>query len=173
MRTITVTFVDHGPGTDARLAASILAQGLRQQGRHPELGSQSVTFETATPCPPQVLVLLSEDLLHEPVILSAVDGDTVVVLCSARPAHDIAEELGRPAARVACVDGEGIAAEQGTDQVIALLGGAARMVPDICLECLTASVWSAYDDQFAYGARAAARALDLGYNLAEEWRASF
>lgn len=173
MRTITITFVDHGAGTDARLAASILAQSLRTQGRHPEHSSQSVTFETTTPCPPQVLVLLSEELLHEPVILNAVDSETAVVLCSARPAHDIAGELGRPAARVACVDGEGIAAEQGTDQVIALLGGAARLVPEICLECLTASVWSVYDDQFAYGARAAARALDLGYALAEEWRAAF
>ncbi|HLO01821.1 MAG TPA: hypothetical protein VK191_01775 [Symbiobacteriaceae bacterium] len=173
MRTITITFVDHGPGTDARLAASILAQSLRTQGRHPEHSSQSVTFQTTNASPPQVLVLLSEDLLHEPVILNAVDSETAVVLCSARSPHDVAGELGRPAARVSCVDGEGIAAEQGTDQVIALLGGAARMVPDICIECLTASVWSAYDSQFAYGARAAARALDLGYTLTEEWQAAF
>lgn len=173
MRTITITFVDHGPGTNARLAASILAHGLRTQGRHPEQSSQSVTFEATNPSPPQVLVLLSEELLHEPVILNAVDSETVVVLCSARSPHDVAEELGRPAARLACVDAEGIAAEQGTDQVIALLGGAARLVPEICLECLTESVWSAYDSQFAYGARAATRALDLGYNLTDEWRASF
>lgn len=173
MRTITVTFVDHGPGTDARRATSILANSLQTQGRLLEHSAQSVTFESKSPSPPQVLVLLHEELLHEPVILNAVDGDTVVVLCSARPAESVIGELGRPAARLACVDAEGIADEAGTDQVIALLGGAARMVPDICIECLTASVWGAYESQFAYGARAAARALDMGYTLTTAWDAAF
>jgi hypothetical protein len=173
MQTITITFVDHGPGTEARLAAAILASALRSQGYQPAQSAQSVTFQTPNPSPPQVLVLLSEDLLHEPVILNAVDTETTVVLCSARPAQTVVGELGRPAAQVACVDAEGIADEAGTDRVIALLGGAARVVPGICIEKLTESVWSAYDSQFAYGARAAARALDLGYTLVQEWRASF
>jgi hypothetical protein len=173
MRTITITFVDHRQGTEARQAAAILAGALMAQGRHPELTAQSVTFTTTTPSPAQVLILLHEDLLQEPVILDAVDSETVVVLCSARPAETVLCEMGRPAARLATVDAEGIADEEGTDQIVALLGGAARMVPEICLEMLTASVWNAYDRHFGYGARAATRALDLGYNLIQESRASF
>jgi hypothetical protein len=173
MRTITITFVDHGLGTEARQATTILASALMAQGRHPQQDAQSVTFTTNNPGPAQVLVLLDEALLHEPVILNAVDSDTAVVLCSARPAKVVLDEMGRPAARLATVDAEGIADEEGTDPVIALLGGAARMVPEICIERLTASVWNAYDRDFAYGARAAARALDLGYTLTQEWRAAF
>lgn len=173
MRNVTITFVDHGQGTEARQAATILAGALMAQGRQPALNGQSLTFASQNAGPAQILVLLHEDLLLEPVIMNAVDSETAVVLCSARPAQMVLAEMGRPAARLATVDADGIADEEGTDRVVALLGGAARMVPEICLERLTASVWNAYDRQFGYGARAAARALDLGYTLTQETRTSF
>jgi hypothetical protein len=172
MRRITITFVDRGTGTDAKLAAGMLAGALAVQGHRPERSERCVTWEAAGEGPAQVLVLLSEDLLHEPVILSAVDSQTTVVLCSARPAEAVSIELGRPTAKLATVDAEGIASGEGTDLVVALLGGAARVVPEINLESLTQAVWHAYDRTFAYEARAAMRALDLGYALTQEWHTS-
>ncbi len=171
MRSVTFHFLtaDYGQprgGEEARLAAAILHNCLSRQGYPSTLDGNKVTAtvpQRRESDPEEIYLLLDETLLDSPEILTHLDHRSAVVVCSARPAKVLRHQLGRMTAGVAAVDACGIAMEEGADEVTALLGGAARMLPFIDPDVLCASVWNTFDREFPYAARAAMRAFDLGY----------
>jgi hypothetical protein len=175
MRTVRFHFIagDSMVGTeeDACVAAAILANSLTRQGY--EATAEGPIVTTYAPArresePDNILVVLDEEALHDEGLLGRLDRNSAVIVCSARPARILRHELGRFTAGVAAVDGSGIAMEEGSDPVVALLGGAARMVPFIDPDVLCATVWNYYDRSFPYAARAAMRTFDLGYMQAQQ-----
>lgn len=176
MRQVTFHFIGAGgsiqnPGEDAHLAAAILTNCLSRQGYASTAEEHMVRVEAPVrreSDSEHIYVMLDEKPLASSDFLSQVDRSTTVVIGSARPARILRHELGRFAAGIASVDASGIALEEGTDPVAALLGGAARVVPFIDPDVLCASIWSTFDREFGYGARAAMRAFDLGYMQAQQ-----
>ncbi len=161
-------FVDDARGVEAHLAASILADCLARQGYACTCTEEAVTVPSPDDVDEQCFLLMEESLIDQPIVRAHLDQDSTVVVCSARPARYLLERLnGRPAGLVA-VDASGIAFEQGTDPVTALLGGAARAASWIDPDVLSAAIWASYDREFAYGARAALRAFDQGYVQAQQ-----
>ncbi len=159
-------FLDDARGEDARLAAAILADCLSRQGFQSNAKGTSVAVEAAPRRErdaEEVFVVLDEHLLASAEVLCRLDSRSAVVVCSARPARTLKHELGRFTAGVATVDASGIAIDEGADPVVAVLGGAARAIPLIDPEVLSASVWNTFDRQLPYAAQAAVRAFDLGY----------
>jgi hypothetical protein len=147
-------------------AAAILCESLRRQGFASSVLGRSVTInmpERPASEPDQIYVVLDEQLLSEVELLNRFDRQSAVVICSARPVQTLRHELGRYTAAIATVDAEGIGDDEGASPVIALLGGAARMLPFIDAEQLGIAIWMKYDRSFPYAARAAVRAFDLGY----------
>lgn len=156
---------------EARLAAAILSDCLSRQGY--STASDDHTVSVTVPSleedeATQIFVVLEERLLTHPDLLTRMDGSSAAVVCSARPASVLASELGRFTAGLASVDASGIAMEEGSDPVLAMLGAAARMVKFIDPEALCHSIWSTYDRTYAYAARAAVRVFDLGYMQAQQ-----
>lgn len=150
-----------GPARQEALrAAAIMADGLALMGRPRSLHDATVLSDAAWDCP-NVSVALEPATLG----LLAVAPFHGLVVDTGRPACVIQERLNASAAVVA-VDASGIAGEEGTDAVAALLGAMGRLMPCLNLERLSEALWGAYDRGFGYGARAAVRAFDLGYRQA-------
>lgn len=151
---------------DSGLAAAILADSLRRQECRARLEGTMVTVPAGQSRPQDpfdVFILLDEVLLSDPQVLSRLHARSALVVCSARPARMLRQRLGRDTAGVATVDASGIATDEGTDPVAAVLGAAARLVSFIDPEALSAAVWTSFDHGFPYAAKAATRAFDLGY----------
>ncbi|MFZ5814905.1 MAG: hypothetical protein ACOY93_06335 [Bacillota bacterium] len=161
-------FVDDAGGEEAELAASILADCLQRQGYPCLLSDASVTMEGPGSEEELIFLLLEESLLDHPLVRAHLDPQSLVVVCSARPARVVLDRLGGQPAGVVTVDAAGIAFEAGADPVTALLGGAARAAAWIDPDVLCAAIWASYDREFAYGARAALRAFDQGYVQAQQ-----
>lgn len=176
MRQVTFHFIGAGgsirhAGEDAHLAAAILANCLSRQGYRSAALGHTVQVEAPSRRDSeseQIYVMLDEQPMSDADLLKQIDRTTTVVIGSARPARILRHELGRFAAGIASVDASGIAMEEGSDPVAALLGGAARIVPFIDPDVLCAAIWSTFDREFGYGARAAMRAFDLGYMQAQQ-----
>jgi Pyruvate/2-oxoacid:ferredoxin oxidoreductase gamma subunit len=165
-----------GNTADARLAATILANCLSRQGYRGQAAGNTVLAtlpDHSEQDPGQVFVVLNEAALPSLEQIEPVDRRSAIIVCSARPARVLQKQLGRLFAGVVTVDAEGIAEEEGSDPVLAMLGGAARMVSFIDLDALSAAIWSAYDRELPYAARAAVRTLDLGYMQAQQVPAIF
>lgn len=170
MGELRIHFLDNSYGEDGRLAARVLAECLNRQGleNRVEDGVLHVSAPTRRATDPsEVYVVLDETLLNRPSLLGQIDRKTGVVVCSARPARTLQHELGRFTAGVTAVDASGIGMHEGADPVMAMLGGAARMLPWIDRDMLSSSVWAVYDNHLPYAAHAALRAFDQGYAQAQ------
>jgi hypothetical protein len=143
---------------DCQLGAAILADSLTRLGYPCHTSSGTVVVETPE-APWSIHVVLDDAHLE-----AAADA-SVVVVASARPAAALQKRLVRPA--VATVDADGLAEQEGTDPVVAVLGAAARLLPFLDYDALAASIWTAYDRGFGYEARAALKVFDLGYKQAQ------
>lgn len=161
-------FVDDAGGEEAAMAAHIWADCLTRQGCRCSVQDEQVTVAGPDDQEQPIFVLLDESLLEHPVVRANLDRQSLVVVCSARPARVVLDRLGGLPAGVVTVDASGIAFEAGADPVTALLGGAARIAPWIDPDVLCAAIWANYDREFAYGARAAIRAFDQGYWQAQQ-----
>jgi hypothetical protein len=139
---------------DAERAAAILAGALRRQGYVCTTRDAAVTVNT--PGPDSVLITLDE------TIASTADA---VVVGSARPSCLLQDRLS-PRAPLTAVNACDIAADEGADAIVPLLGGAARALPFIDADALGEAVWAEYDWGFGYGARAALKAFQQGYQQA-------
>lgn len=161
-------FVDDAGGEEASLAASIWADCLSRQGFASTVQGEWVSVAGPDDQDQRFFLLLDESLLDHPVVRANLDAQSLVVVCSARPARVVLDRLGGRLASVVTVDASGIAFEAGADPVSALLGGAARIAPWIDPDVLCAAIWASYDREFSYGARAAIRAFDQGYWQAQQ-----
>lgn len=161
-------FVDDSRGEEAGLAAAIWADCLTRQGLRCKVDGEWVSVSGPGTRDQRCFVLLEESLLDHPVVRANLDEQSLVVVCSARPACVVLDRLGGRPAGVVTVDASGIAFEAGADSVSALLGGAARIAPWVDPDVLCAAIWASYDREFAYGARAAIRAFDQGYWQAQQ-----
>lgn len=171
MTALRFHFLDGARGEDAAMAASILADSLSRQGYAAEACGSSVQIQAELRResePEEIYLVLHEELLADPNLLSRLDRKSAVVVCSARPARVLCHELGRFTAGVTTVDADGIAMDEGADPVVVLLGGAARALPVIDPDALCASVWHFFDRDLPYAAHAAIRAFDLGYMQAQQ-----
>jgi len=163
-------FLDNSTGEAARQAASILADCLSRSGYDSACHCDIVTIAGPEVPDETYILLLDESMISHPVTRAHLNQRSTVVVCSARPARLLLEQLGARPAGLVAVDASGIAFDQGADPLIALLGGAARTAPWIDPDVLSAAIWASYDREFAYGARAALRAFDQGYIQAQQAR---
>lgn len=140
-----------------RLSIRILpAPGQRQ-------GALTGALSVPVTGPDQLCLLLLSEWLAETTVLK---GARAVVVDSAKPPGVLLQRVEwRPCCLVA-VDATGIAQDEGTDTVVPLLGGVARAVPEMDTDALCGTIWSHYDSHFAYAARSALRAFDLGLRQA-------
>lgn len=155
---------------EACLAAAILSNCLTRQGCVSTAKENTVVVTAPNQRendPDQIFIVLDESLLT-PDLIERFDRHCAVVLCSARPARTVRLQLGRSPACVTTVDATGIAMDEGSDPVVAMLGGAARMLPFIDPDVLCASVWNNFDRDLPYAARAAMRTFDAGYIQAQQ-----
>lgn len=165
----TFCFMDGTNSQEGRSAAAIWARCLSRQGVACTLAEQTVTaygLPETDEGPNEIFILLDEGLMEQRELEGRLHGQSAVVVPSARPAGVLRQRLGETAAIVA-VDATGIALDEGADLISALLGGAARAVPWVDPDVLCAAIWCHYDRDFAYTARAAIRAFDLGYAQAQ------
>jgi hypothetical protein len=155
---------------EACLAAAILSNCLTRQGCVSTANGNTVVANALNRRendPDQIFIVLDESSLT-PDLVERFDQHCAVVLCSARPARTVHLQLGRAAACITTVDATGIAMDEGSDPVVAMLGGAARMLPFIDPDVLCASVWNNFDRDLPYAARAAMRTFDAGYIQAQQ-----
>lgn len=158
--------------TDAKeacLAAAILSNCLRRQGYASVATENTLVTKAANRRendPDQIFIVLDEALLT-PALINQLDRHCAVVLCSARPARMVRLQLGRSTACITTVDATGIAMDEGSDPMVAMLGGTARMLPFIDPDVLCASVWNNFDRVLPYAACAAMRTFDAGYIQAQ------
>jgi hypothetical protein len=168
---LTSKGTENGCTAEARKATAILANCLSRQGCSGETTENSVVANLPTERgdePEHVFVVLDDGALHSLDQFEHNGGRNAVIVCSARPAHILQQQLSGINATISTVDAEGIASEEGSDALIAVLGGAARMVSCIDPEALFAAVWSTYDRGLPYAAQAAMRTFDLGYMQAQQ-----
>lgn len=171
MTALRFRFLDGARGEAGATAAAILADCLSRQGYAAKACGRSVQIQAELRRetePDEIYLVLHEELLADPGLLSQLDRKSAVVVCSARPARVVRHELGRFTAGVTTVDADGIAMDEGADPVVAMLGGAARALPVIDPDALCASVWNYFDRDLPYAAHAAIRAFDLGYMQAQQ-----
>jgi hypothetical protein len=161
----------NGCTAEASKAAAILANCLSRQGCSGETAENLVVANLPTERgdePENVFVVLDDGALHSLGQFEQNGSRSAVIVCSARPAHMLQKELGGFNATITTVDAEGIAMDEGSDSMVAVLGGAARMVSCLDPEALFAAVWSTYDRGLPYAAQAAMRTFDLGYMQAQQ-----
>ena len=121
----------HGRGGQGtKTAAQLVAQVALEEGRYsqgfPEYGPERMgapirgfTRISNRPirqhCPierPDVVVVLDETLLALPAVADATSDDTVFVINTTAPPAEIREKLGRPGAKVYCIDATGISLDE-------------------------------------------------------------
>jgi hypothetical protein len=171
MRNYHFHFMAVGSANDeAQMAATILTHCLQRQGYRAGLTGTTVTVMAPAQRldePETILILLDESQLAEPQVLNQIDNKCAVVVCSARPARMLQHELGRFSAGITTVDATGIANDEGSDPVVAMLGAAARMVHFIDADRLGTAIFACYDRSLPYAALAAMRTFDMGYMQAQ------
>lgn len=161
-------FVDQSGGQEAEEAALLLADGLSRQGYQPKVTGEWLSVEGPGEEEQWLYLLTEEALLNSPVLRAFMNEKALLLISSTKSPEALQERLPAQAAAFALLPTKRIALAEGAEPVSALLGGVARLAPWIDPDRLGEALWAHYDCPYSLTARAATRAMRVGYQQAKQ-----
>lgn len=158
----------------AGTAAGVLAESLRSRGfeafavpsvRH---GCPAAWLSAAAPGAGQAAawtLLLDEVVTERPGVLESLNGRGVIVAASDRAPHELRQRTADFLGTTVTVSAGVIASAHDSDAFAAVLGGVARIYPELA-EPLVQHLWQQAASAGDYGALGATWAFEAGHRLA-------